>query len=62
MLFEELTFGLEIVNEEPGELSVFKNGITPYSFESDILTNYTLELLPVNYEKNMNILLTLPPF
>jgi hypothetical protein len=52
---------MEIINTKPGGLSEFKNGITPASFESDIYTNYTFELLPANYEKNMNIILTLPP-
>ena len=60
VLFEEQDSALEVVNTVAGGLSVFKNGLTPATFESDILTNYTAELLPVNYEKNMNILIYLP--
>ena len=59
-MFEELNTGLEIINLTPGELSQYKNGLIPKSFESDVLTNYTIEVLPVNYEQNMNIILHLP--
>ena len=60
VLFEELQEGLEIINTVHGDLSEFKNGLIPDSFESDVLTNYTVELLPVNYEQNMNIIIYLP--
>lgn len=49
------------MNTLSGSLSQFKNGLTPTSFESDIFTNYTLEIAPINYEKNMNIIVYLPP-
>jgi hypothetical protein len=51
---------MEVLNTIPGELSQFKNGLIPDSFESDILTNYTVEVLPVNYAQNMNIIVYLP--
>ena len=51
---------MNIINTVTGGLSMFKNGLTPDSFESDVLTNYTVEVLPINYEKNLNILIYLP--
>lgn len=49
-----------ITNTLTGNLSQYKNGLVPTVFESDVLTNYTVEVLPVNYEQNMNIIIYLP--
>jgi len=60
VLFEELDEGMIITNTLTGNLSQYKNGLVPTVFESDVLTNYTVEVLPVNYEQNMNIIIYLP--
>jgi hypothetical protein len=61
VLMEDLTEGFPIINNVPGDLSQYQNGLLPGDFRSSFETNYTLEVYLENYEQNMNIILTLPP-
>ena len=47
---EDLTEGFPIINNVPGNLSQYQNGLLPGDFRSSFETNYTLEVYLENYE------------
>ena len=54
-LIEQLTVGLQITNEEHGELDPLTTSIRPSDFRQNVATNYTLAFRPVNYIQNLQI-------
>lgn len=51
---------LRVNNTIPGDFDVNKTSIVPNDFRLNEEANYTLSFSPVNYEQNMDIVLTIP--
>jgi hypothetical protein len=61
-MVEQLTFSslLQITNNKPGLFNVSQTSFIPSDFRPSFTNNYTLTLMPINYEQNMKIVITIP--
>ena len=52
---------LKVNNTVRGDLDPARSSARPDDFRQNVLANYTLAFSPVNYQQNLQIIITLPP-